>query len=75
MEGNHGLHETMAEPGSRAVMSRNHRPPGRRYTDVSATVLSRMLAKREFLVVNVHIPYEGEIAGTDLALPVREALT
>jgi rhodanese-related sulfurtransferase len=36
---------------------------------VSATVLARMLAKKEFLLVNVHIPYEGEIAGTDLALP------
>jgi rhodanese-related sulfurtransferase len=40
-----------------------------RYTDVSATVLARMLAKKEFLLVNVHIPYEGEIAGTDLAFP------
>jgi phage shock protein E len=43
-----------------------------RYTDVSAAVLSRMLAKKEFLLVNVHIPYEGEIAGTDLALPFNE---
>ena len=42
---------------------------GGRYTDVSATVLARMLAKKKFLLVNVHIPYEGEIAGTDLALP------
>jgi rhodanese-related sulfurtransferase len=45
---------------------------GGRFTDVSATVLSRMLAKKEFLLVNVHIPYEGEIAGTDLALPFNE---
>ena len=45
---------------------------GGRYTDVSATVLSRMLAKKEFLLVNVHIPYEGEITGTDLALPFNE---
>lgn len=42
---------------------------GGRYTDVSATALARMLAKKNFLLVNVHIPLEGGIAGTDLAFP------
>jgi len=45
---------------------------GGRYTDVSATVLARMLTKKKFLLVNVHIPSEGEIAGTDLALPFNQ---
>ncbi len=48
---------------------------GGRYTDASTTVLARMLAKKEFLLVNVHIPYEGEIAGTDLALPFDQVET
>ena len=42
---------------------------GGRYTDVSATVLARMITKEKLLLVNVHIPYEGEIAWTDLAFP------
>ena len=45
---------------------------GGRYTDVSATVLARMLAKKNFLLVNVHIPLEGGIAGTDLAFPFNQ---
>jgi len=45
---------------------------GGRYTDVTATVLSRMLAKKNFLLVNVHIPFEGELAGTDLAFPFNQ---
>ncbi len=45
---------------------------GGRYTDVSATVLARMLAKKNFLLVNVHIPLEGGIAGTDLAVPFNQ---
>ena len=43
-----------------------------RYTDVSATVLARMLEKKNVLLVNVHIPFEGEIAGTDLAFPFNK---
>lgn len=39
---------------------------GGSYTDVPATGLARMLAKKAFPLINVHIPYEGEIGGTDL---------
>src|SRR5262249_59414249 len=42
---------------------------GGRYTDVSAVGLARMLNKKDFPLINVHIPYEGEIAGTDLFIP------
>ena len=34
--------------------------------------LAPMLASKDFLLVNVHIPYEGEIAGTDALLPYNE---
>ncbi len=42
---------------------------GGRYTDVSATALARMLLKKDFVLVNVHVPPAGEIAGTDLDVP------
>jgi phage shock protein E len=46
---------------------------GGRYTNVSATVLVRMLAKKDFPLVNVHIPFEGDIAGTDFSFPFNQA--
>ena len=39
------------------------------YTNVSPQQLNAMLANKDFVLVNVHIPYYGEIAGTDLFLP------
>lgn len=42
------------------------------YVDVSPRKLSSMLESKDFLLVNVHIPYEGEIEGTDLSVPYDE---
>lgn len=42
---------------------------GGRYTDVSAAGLAVMLETKDFPLINVHIPYEGEIEGTDLFIP------
>ncbi len=39
------------------------------YTDVSVNELQVMQAKKDFTFVNVHIPFEGDIAGTDLSIP------
>ncbi len=46
--------------------------PGGSYTNVSATQLKAMLDKKDFAFVNVHIPYEGEIAKTDAFIPYNE---
>ena len=35
------------------------------YTKVSPAELTAMLAKKDFPLINVHVPYEGEIEGTD----------
>lgn len=45
---------------------------GGSYTDVNASGLKRMLENKDFPLVNVHIPYEGEIEPTDLFIPYNE---
>lgn len=45
---------------------------GGSYTDVSVAGLALMLEDKDFPLVNVHIPYEGEIDGTDLFIPFNE---
>jgi rhodanese-related sulfurtransferase len=42
---------------------------GGSYTDVSVNELQSMLANKNFVFVNVHIPFEGDIANTDLSIP------
>jgi len=42
------------------------------YTGVSVAGLTQMLKQKDFLLINVHVPYEGEINGTDLFVPFNE---
>lgn len=42
---------------------------GGSYTDVSADGLALMLENKDFPLINVHIPFEGEIEGTDAHIP------
>jgi len=42
------------------------------YQDITAKQLSDMLAKKDFYLINVHVPYEGEIRGTDTFIPYNE---
>lgn len=42
---------------------------GGNYYDISPDYLNALLKKKDFLFINVHIPYDGEIANTDLFIP------
>jgi rhodanese-related sulfurtransferase len=42
------------------------------HTDITVEQLAEMLADGEFTLVDVHIPYEGEIPQTDLFIPFDE---
>jgi rhodanese-related sulfurtransferase len=43
--------------------------PGGVYTDIGVAELQTMLANKDFTFVNVHTPFEGDIAKTDLSIP------
>jgi rhodanese-related sulfurtransferase len=45
---------------------------GGSYRNITPAQLSSMLEHKNFLLVNVHIPYEGEIPQTDLFVPYNE---
>ena len=49
--------------------------PGGPYTSVSPEQLARMLESKDVVLVNVHVPYAGEIEGTDAFLPYDEVAT
>lgn len=42
---------------------------GGSYLNVAPTQLKQMLASKDFVFINVHIPYAGEIAQTDAFVP------
>ncbi len=55
--------ETGAEAGEAAVLP---------YTDITPDELKTMLEDKDFLLVNTHIPFEGDLPDTDLSIPYNE---
>jgi len=45
---------------------------GGSYQNVAPDELNTMLRDKDFVFVNVHIPFEGNIADTDLSIPYNE---
>ena len=44
----------------------------RGYANVSVGQFIEMMDHKDFTLINTHIPYEGEIPGTDLLIPYNE---
>lgn len=42
------------------------------YTNISVQDLQGMFANKDFIFVNVHIPFEGDIPNTDISIPYNE---
>jgi rhodanese-related sulfurtransferase len=45
---------------------------GGSYTNLKVEELHNMLQDKDFVFVNVHIPFEGNVAETDLSIPYNE---
>ena len=42
------------------------------YKNISADQFAKMMDQKDFTLINVHIPYQGEIARTDLLIPFNK---
>jgi rhodanese-related sulfurtransferase len=62
----------VAPVGSEAILGQKVAVSGGEYTDISVSDLQAMLKNKDFVFVNVHIPFEGDIANTDLSIAYDE---
>lgn len=54
---------------SKSVVSEDVSLDGGSYKNVDAKGLNTMLKNKDFVFINVHIPFAGDIADTDLSIP------
>ena len=67
------------KPAKQALTASSEAIPGEKvsvtggeYTNISVSDLQEMLKNKDFVFVNVHIPFEGDIANTDRSIPYNE---
>lgn len=57
---------------SKSVTGESISVDGGTYKNVTPTELQTMLKNKDFVMVNVHIPFAGNILDTDLSIPYNE---
>jgi rhodanese-related sulfurtransferase len=54
------------------LMSSGWSIDGKGYQNITEDQFVKMLEHKDFILINVHIPYEGEIVKTDLLIPFNK---
>ncbi|GAB4417949.1 MAG: hypothetical protein Kow002_04610 [Anaerolineales bacterium] len=57
------------QPGKTPVAGKQVQVQGGAYTEINVDELRSMLQDKDFTLVNVHIPHEGDIPNTDIFIP------
>jgi len=57
------------QPKGMSVVGKQVQTQGGAYTEISVSELQSMLKNKDFTLVNVHIPFEGDIPNTDVSIP------
>lgn len=57
------------QPGQTSVLGKQVEVGNGAYTEISVDELQAMLENKDFVLVNVHVPFEGDIPDTDVSIP------
>lgn len=57
------------QPEKTSVVGKQVEVQSGAYTEISVSELQSVLKNKDILLVNVHIPYDGDIPNTDLSIP------
>jgi rhodanese-related sulfurtransferase len=57
------------QPGQTTLLGKQVEVGDGAYTEINVDELQSMLENKDFVLVNVHVPFEGDIPNTDVSIP------